>query len=126
MTRCRELTGLLFLLLALSAGTACAQSDDTAVPEPQPLGLAPLPPSDLQIHRHGSGGDDASVQTSLRSDPGDIPSIREQRSTGSGLQLNHSPLPGELAGSPEARAPLFAKPSNDLSIRPDPWEQPEQ
>lgn len=111
------------LLAALSVavvGGARAQSDDTDQHEAlRPV--APKPLVDQLNHHHGNGGDGAASRSSLRPDMADIPSVRGARPEIAGLAQNHAPLPGELGDDPEASAPLFAKPPEDLAIRPDPW-----
>ncbi|MDB5361071.1 MAG: hypothetical protein JWO51_2368 [Rhodospirillales bacterium] len=110
------------LLGGLVPAPCRAQSDDA--PDETPSVTVPARPApDSSVHRHGGGGDDDAVRSSFRDDRGPNSGMRIESTPGTGLALDHSPLPGELGATPEESAPLFEKRTGGLAMRPDPWVQ---
>jgi len=115
-------TAAAILLLAALGSAVHAQTDDEASPTAPSVSQPPRPPLDNSIRGHGGGGDDdTAALPSFRDDRGPNAGMRLEATPGIGLALDTSPLPGELGDTPEGGRTLFEKPSQGLSMRPDPW-----
>jgi len=113
--------GVVLLLAMLHLPAALAQSDDEASPAAPSVSQPARPPIDTTIRRHGGGDEDDARLPSFRDDRGPNAGMRLEATPGSGMALDTSPLPGELGDTPEGARPLFEKPSQGLSMQPDPW-----
>jgi hypothetical protein len=74
------------------------------------------------FHGRGGGGDDGAARSGFRDDRGPNSGMRLESTAGTGLALDHSSLPGELGPTPETSKPLFANPTDGLTLRADPWD----
>jgi hypothetical protein len=116
------LVGSVLLLAAFHPTLCSAQSDDAPTEETPPPATPPKAPV-YTFHGHGGGGgDDGAGRSGFRDDRGPNSGMRLESTAGLGLALDHSTLPGELGRTPETRTPLFAKPTDGLTLRPDPWD----
>lgn len=111
------------LLLGGLVPAPCRAQSDDAPAETSPVTVPARPTSDFSFHRHGGGGDADAVRSGFRDDRGPNNGMRLESTPGTGLALDHSPLPGELGATPEESAPLFEKRTGGLAMRPDPWIQ---
>ena len=117
------LVASVLLLAAFHPAPGSAQSDDDAQTE-APRAITPhkARPTD-SFHGHGGGGDDdGGSRSSFRDDRGPNCGMRIESIPGTGLALDRSSLPGELGPTPETSRPLFGKPTDGLTLRPDPWD----
>ena len=114
------LAGVLFLA-AFHPAPGRAQSDDDDAPAAPPVTTPHKAPESSPSHG-GGGDDDNGNRSSLRDDRGPSSGMRIESTAGTGLALDHSSLPGELGATPEMSRPLFAKPTDGLTMRPDPWD----
>lgn len=112
------LVASVLLLAAFHPALCSAQSDDAPTEE-----TPPPKASVYTFHSHGGGGDDDGAgRSGFRDDRGPNNGMRLESTAGTGLALDHSTLPGELGPTPETSKPLFAKPTDGLTLRPDPWD----
>jgi hypothetical protein len=115
------LASVLFLA-ALHPAPCSAQSDDDDASTAPPVTTPRKAPPD-SFHGHGGGGDDDNGgRSSFRDDRGPNRGMRIESTAGTGLALDRSSLPGELGPTPETSRPLFGKPTDGLTMRPDPWD----
>lgn len=118
------LVASVLLLAAFHPAPCSAQSDDdnASTEAPPPTTPHKARPID-SFHGHGGGGDDdGGGRSSFRDDRGPYRGMRIESTAGTGLALDHSSLPGELGPTPETGRPLFGKPTDGLTLRPDPWD----
>ena len=105
------------------AVTASPQAEATAAGDlwtPKTQGATAK--ADRLVHRHGGGdGADEKPPAPLRPTSAAKDPAFPQQSGRVGLVEDDAPLPGELAGTPEVRKPLFVKSESGLAQQSDPW-----
>ncbi len=126
--------GLIVALPCFAQQADGQASDNPAVPAiPQaesssasdlwtPKTQSAAPKTDRLFHRHSSG-EDEKRPAPLRPAEAVKDSAFPEQAGRVGLVEDGTPLPGEMADTPEARRPLFAKSENGLAQQPDPWFQ---
>jgi hypothetical protein len=108
------------------AVTAAPQAESSSAGDlwtPKTQSVAPK--TDRLFHRHSSGEDEKPPAPLRPVEATKDPAFPEQ--TGRvGLVEDDSPLPGEMADTPETRKPLFMKSTSGLAQQPDPWFVPKK
>jgi len=108
------------------AVTAAPQAESSSAGDlwtPKTQSVAPK--TDRLFHPH-SGGEDEKPRAPLRPAQAAKDPVFPEQTGRVGLIEDDSPLPGEMADTPETRKPLFSKSASGLSQQPDPWFVPKK